>query len=120
VKNANGKDLQVQLITGETIPISQPKRKEFYGKIGGLLGGYVMMHLYHLLDFLVTVTETLSLCVLISCFLKKPRFHRGISFNYTCRHFIFGGIYSNTVFGYWRRENILGNGIRFFHDSMLL
>lgn len=38
-----------------------------------------MMHLYHLLDFLVTVTETLSLCVLISCFLKKPRFHRGIS-----------------------------------------
>lgn len=38
-----------------------------------------MTQLYRLLDFLVTVTETFSLCVLISCFLKKPRFHKGIS-----------------------------------------
>lgn len=38
-----------------------------------------MTHLYHVLDFLVTVTEAFSLCVLISCFLNKPRFRRGIS-----------------------------------------
>ncbi len=33
VKNANGKDLQVQLITDETLPISQPKRKAFMEKL---------------------------------------------------------------------------------------
>ena len=38
-----------------------------------------MIHLYQLLDFLVTVTETFSLCALVSCFLKEPRFHRTIS-----------------------------------------
>ncbi|MBS5725983.1 MAG: response regulator transcription factor, partial [Clostridiales bacterium] len=38
VKNANGKDLQVQLITGETIPISQPKRKEFMEKLADYWG----------------------------------------------------------------------------------
>ena len=37
------------------------------------------MPLYYLLDFLVTVTEIFSLCALISCFLKKPRFHTCIS-----------------------------------------
>lgn len=37
------------------------------------------MRLYQLLDLVVTLTETFSLCVLISCFLKKPRFKKGIS-----------------------------------------
>lgn len=39
-----------------------------------------MIHVYHLLDFIVTLTESFSLCVLISCFLKQPRFSRRISF----------------------------------------
>lgn len=38
-----------------------------------------MKQLYQILDILVTVTETFSLCALISCFLKKPKFHRWIS-----------------------------------------
>ena len=38
VKKANGKELQVRLITGETIPISQPKRKEFMEKLADYWG----------------------------------------------------------------------------------
>lgn len=38
VKKANGKELQVQLITGETIRISQPKRKEFMEKLADYWG----------------------------------------------------------------------------------
>lgn len=38
VKSANGKDLQVQLVTGETIPISQPKRKEFMERLADYWG----------------------------------------------------------------------------------
>ncbi len=38
VKNANGKDLQVQLVTGETIPISQPKRKAFMERLADYWG----------------------------------------------------------------------------------
>ena len=38
VKNANGKDLQVKLITCKTIPISQPKRKEFMEKLADYWG----------------------------------------------------------------------------------
>ena len=38
VKNANGKDLQVKLITCKTIPISQPKRKEFMEKVADYWG----------------------------------------------------------------------------------
>lgn len=37
------------------------------------------MILYQCLDFLVTVTEVLSLIVLMTCFLKKPRFNPIIS-----------------------------------------
>ncbi len=39
-----------------------------------------MMELYQLMDLLVTVTETFSLCALLSCFLKEPRFKKDISF----------------------------------------
>ena len=38
VRRANGKELQVQLITGEDIPISQPKRKEFMEKLADYWG----------------------------------------------------------------------------------
>lgn len=38
VKKANGKDLQVQLITGKTVPISQPKRKAFMETLANYWG----------------------------------------------------------------------------------
>lgn len=38
VKKANGKELHLQLITGETIPISQPKRKEFMENLADYWG----------------------------------------------------------------------------------
>lgn len=38
VKKANGKDREVQLITGENIPISQPKRKVFMEKLADYWG----------------------------------------------------------------------------------
>ena len=38
VQHANGKNLQVQFVTGETIPISQPKRKEFMEKLADYWG----------------------------------------------------------------------------------
>lgn len=39
-----------------------------------------MMLFYQTLDFIVTLSEMLSLLVPIYCFLKKPRFSKGVSF----------------------------------------
>ena len=44
------KKLEIELITGETIPISQPKRKEFMSS-HLLLGGFFVIHLFEALSF---------------------------------------------------------------------
>lgn len=66
--------LELVMITGERIPISQPKRKDFMMKLTDFWGGYAVMGLYYCLDFIGTLTEALFLYTFNHCFLKQPRF----------------------------------------------
>lgn len=90
------KKLDIELITGEVIPISQPKRKEFMERLTDYWGGFLMMRFFEILSFLLAWGYTAVFFLILKSFLplRKNVVLKVIAF-LVCGYLADSIIYSN-------------------------